>query len=520
MKWSIGKISSKRALWSPDKTAIIYEDASITYKQLNDDVNRISHLFQEMGLKKGDRIAVDLLNCPEFLVSFFAAAKLGLIFLPLNFRMVSRELTYQLNRCNCRLLLFHDVVAKHIESIRDSVQVEADKFICVKSNLPEGPDCPAWAVSYPKSIEGRPKDEPTPDAPIDLDDPLAVLFTSGVSGDPKGAVISHGQFYFKSFQIINYTDMRQGDVFLFQSPLCHSAGLCGVAIPCLCRGATLLVRMNFDPEQFVLDIEQYKATILFALTTMFRIILNTGALDHVDVSGVRVTIGGGEKTSPAIIQELEKRGLFLQMGYGQTENSAMILMPKNAMRKKEGSCGLPNFFTDAWIEDRNGVKLRPGEIGEIVAIGPNVMSGYWDMPEETAETIVDGKLHTGDLGYMDEDGFFYLVDRAKDMYRSGGENVYPVEIEKVLVDHPKIENVAIIGIPDEKWGETGKAFIVCRKGKTITQEEVFGFLEGEIARFKFPAQIELMDSLPTTAWGKIKKSALRQYHRDGAMPGQ
>lgn len=513
MKWSIGKISSKRALSNPEKPAIIFEDTSFTYKRLNDDVNRISHLFQEMGLKKGDRIAVNLLNCPEFLVSFFAAAKLGLIFVPLNFRMVSRELTYQLNKCNCRLLLFHDVVAKHIETVRDAVQVEADKFICVKSGLTaERPDCPSWAVSYHKSIEDRPTNEPTPDASIDLDDPLCILFTSGVSGEPKGAVISHGQFYFRSFQIIDYTDMRQDDVFLFQSPLCHSAGLCGVAIPCLCRGATLLMRLNFAPEQFVLDIEKHKATILFALTTMFRFILNTGLLDRVDVSGVRVTIGGGEKTPPSLIRELGEKGLFLQMGYGQTENSAMILMPKNAIGKKEGSCGLPNCFTEAWIEDREGAKLPAGKIGEIVAIGPNVMSGYWDMPEETAETIVNGKLHTGDLGYMDEDGFFYLVDRAKDMYRSGGENVYPVEIEKILANHQNIENVAIVGVPDEKWGETGKAFIVCHKGKTITKEDVIEFLDGKIARFKLPGRIELMDSLPTTPWGKIKKSALKQYH--------
>lgn len=512
MKWSIGKIASKRAVLSPDKIAVIYDDTPITYKMFNDEVNRVSHFFLEKGLKKGDRIAVDLLNCPEFLVSFFAAAKLGLIFVPLNFRLVSRELAYQLNRSTCRLLLFHDVFEKYIGPIRSSVHIDEGKFIRVKSNVTESMDCPTWAVPYHASIMSQPTHEPVPDIQVDLKDPLAILYTSGVSGYPKGVEISHEQMYFKSFQIVDYTDMRHDDVFLFQSPLCHSAGLCGVATPCLCRGATLIMRIKYDPEQFALDIERYKATIVFGLTTMFRFLLQTKAIDHVDVNSVRMVFGGGERSSASVVRQLEEKGLCIQTGYGLTENSAMLLKPKDSIKSKERSCGLPNFFTEAWIENENGEKLPPGEIGEIVAMGPNVMSGYWDMPEETSKTIVDGKLHTGDLGYMDEDGYFYMVDRAKDMYRSGAENVYPAEVERILLEHPKIENVAIIGVPDAKWGETGKAFIIFQKGETLTLDEVKKFLNGKIAKFKMPTYIELMDSFPTTAMGKLNKSALRKRH--------
>jgi fatty-acyl-CoA synthase len=512
MEWDVGKIASKRAMLNPEKAAVIYEDISVTYKMLNDETNRIAHFFQDKGLKKGDRISVDLFNCPEFLACYLAAAKLGLIFVPLNYRLVSRELEYQLNRCGSRLLVFDSEVVKNIEPIRSSTQVETDKFLCLKGKSADSSACPPWALDYHEIIRNYPTHEPIVDEPIDLDDPLVILFTSGVAGDPKGAVISHGQTYFKCFQIILYTDMREDDVFLFQSPLCHSAGLAAVATPALCHGATLLMRKNFDPEQFGLDIERYRATIVFGLTTMFRFVLQSGVLDRINASSVRVLFGGGERTPATLVQELAKRGLYLQMGFGQTENSAMILMPKDFVKQKRASVGVPNFYTEAWIENEKGEKLLPGEIGEIVARGPNVMSGYWDLPEETSRAVVKGKLHTGDLGYIDEDGFFYIVDRAKDMYRSGAENVYPAEVERVLADHPKIENVAIIGILDEKWGETGKAFIMCAPGETLTKEEVLRFLNGKVARYKFPTHIEFVDSLPVTSWGKVKKAELKERH--------
>jgi fatty-acyl-CoA synthase len=188
----------------------------------------------------------------------------------------------------------------------------------------------------------------------------------------------------------------------------------------------------------------------------------------------------------------------------------MVLMPPDASEDKGSAAGLPNFFTDLWIQNEMGEKLGPGEVGQIVARGPNVMKEYWDMPMGTSNTIVDDVLYTGDLGYLDEDGYLYVVDRVKDMYRSGAENVYPAEVEGVLANHPKIEKVAVIGVPDKKWGETGKAFIVCNPGETISQGEVVSFLEGKLARFKFPKSIQLIDSMPVTVTGKLKKSVLKK----------
>jgi fatty-acyl-CoA synthase len=510
----VGYITRKRADMHPDKTAIIFEDQPITYKELNDGVNRCAHLFWRKGIRKGDRVAVVLLNCVEFLEAYFAAAKLGVIFVPLNWRLAQPELKYQLNDSGARMLLFHDSFLANVEAIRSGVQVEEDKFLFLASGSPtlpgfELPGCPEWAEAYEGLVKDRPKTEPDPDNPVEFDDPLAILYTSGTTGNPKGAVLSHAQTYFKNFQIMSYTGGTPEDVNLAQIPLFHSAGLFIAATPALCGGTTLLMRRGFDPNEFAEDIQRYRATVVGALTTMWRMILETGKLDEIDTSSVRVVMGGGERTPPSLFEALAERGILMQQGFGQTENSFMMLLPKEDVFRKMGSIGKPGFFTDVWIAREDGTRAAPGEIGEIVAKGPTVMTGYWNLPEKTAEAIQDGVLRTGDLGYMDEEGYFYIVDRAKDMYRSGAENVYPAEVEKILAGHPKISNVAIIGVPDEKWGETGLAFVVPAQGETITEEEIRELLKDRVAKFKHPKTIEFVEDLPLTATMKVKKAELK-----------
>jgi fatty-acyl-CoA synthase len=520
VQWDVGCIPRKRAELHPDKRAIIFEDQPITYRELNEGVNRCAHLFQSKGILKGDRIAVVLLNCVEFLEAYFAAAKLGAIFVPLNWRLAPPELEYQLNDCGARMVLVHDSFLTNLDSVRRKVKVEEDKFIFLVSGSPTMPGfampgCPDWAEAYHGLVEQRPAAEPIPDTPVRLDDPLAILYTSGTTGNPKGAVLSHGQTYFKNFQIATYTGGTPEDVNLGQVPLFHSAGLFISATPALCGGTTLLMRRGFDPNEFAEDIQRYRATVVGALTTMWRMILETGKLDEIDTSSVRVVIGGGERTPPSLFEELAKRGLYMQQGFGQTENSFMTLLPKEDVFRKMGSIGKPGFFTDVWIARQDGTRAAPGEIGEFVARGPTVMSGYWNLPEKTEEAIRDGVLKTGDLGYMDEEGYFYIVDRAKDMYRSGAENVYPAEVEKVLAGHPKISNVAVIGVPDEKWGETGLAFVLPAQGETVTQEEILEFLTDKVARFKHPKTILFVDDLPVTATMKVKKEELKKRYVAG-----
>jgi len=516
--WNVGFIPRKRAERTPDKTAVIFEDQPFTYGRINEGINRAAHLLQETGLRKGDRIAVLALNCMEFLEIYFAAAKLGVIFVPLNWRLTPPELEYQLNDCGARLLLFHDSFLGNVGAIRERIAVEADKFLFLASGSPtlpgfEPPGCPAWAEDYLALVKGRPAVEPEPDPPVLFHDPLAIVYTSGTTGNPKGAVLSHEQTYFKNFQVGIYTDATADDVLIAQMPLFHSGGLFIVSTPALCSGMTLVMRRGFDPNEFAQDIERYRGTIVFALTTMWRLILETGKLAQIDVSSVRCVVGGGERTPPSLFEELAKRGLYMQQGFGQTENSAMTLLPREDIQRKMGSIGKPGFFTDVWVADARLRRLPPGEIGELVARGPTVMSGYWNLPAETARTLVDGVLYTGDLGTMDEEGYLYVVDRAKDMYRSGGENVYPAEVEKILAGHPKIANVAIIGVPDEKWGETGLALVVPQPGQTLEADEVLAFLQGKVARFKQPRHVRFLDALPLTATLKVKKAELKAEYR-------
>jgi len=517
IQWDVGTITRKRASLSPDKTAIFFEDTPCTYRELNEGVNRAAHLMQKKGMKRGDRVAVVLLNCLEFVEAYFAAAKLGLIFVPLNWRLTAPELEYQLNDCGARMLLFHDSFFGNIEAIRSRIKVEQDKFLYLKSGSPtlpglSLPGCPAWAEDFHELVRDKPVTEPVPDEPVEFSDPLAIVYTSGVTGDPKGAVLSHEQTYFKNFQVGTYTGANPDDVVIAQMPLFHSGGLFIVTTPCLCGGMTIVMRRGFDPNEFAEDIQRYRGTIVFALTTMWRMILQTGKLDQIDRSSLRCVVGGGERTPPNLFDELAKRGLYMQQGFGQTENSAMMLLPREDIHRKMGSIGKPGFFTDIWIAGTNGKRAAPGEIGEIVARGPTVMSCYWNRPEETAKTIVNGVLHTGDLGYVDEEGYFYIVDRAKDMYRSGGENVYPAEMEKILGGHPKISNVAIIGVPDEKWGEVGMAFVVTAPNQTMTQEEVLGYLESKVAKFKHPKTVMFLKELPLTATMKVKKGELKKQY--------
>ncbi|MGM0402712.1 MAG: AMP-binding protein [Thermodesulfobacteriota bacterium] len=513
--WNVGYIPYKHAQMHPEKTAVIFEDEPVSYRHLNEGINRCAHMLQSKGMKKGDRVSVLMLNCIEFLEIYFAVAKLGGILVPLNWRLLGPELAFQLNDCEARFLFFHDSFLGSIDLVRSSLKVEEDKLIYLKSGGPqfpgfELPGCPQWATAYPDLVADQRVTEPVVSEPVLMNDPLAIVYTSGVTGDPKGAVLSHEQTFFKNFQITAYTDTGQRDVIIAQMPLFHSGGLFIVATPSLNSGSTLVMRRGFDAGEFAEDIQTYRGTIVFALTTMWKMILESGRLDEIDVTSVRCVIGGGERTPPSLFEALAKRGLYMQQGFGQTENSAMMLVPRADIHRKMGSIGKPGYFTEIWIEDKTGKRMPPGEVGEIVATGPTVMSGYWNQPEATARTIVDGVLHTGDLGYMDEEGYFYIVDRAKDMYRSGGENVYPAEVEKILLNHPDISQVAIIGVPDERWGEVGNAFIVPKApGNEIGIDDIRKYLKDKIAGYKHPVWVTMMSELPMTATMKIKKSELR-----------
>ena len=336
---------------------------------------------------------------------------------------------------------------------------------------------------------------------------------------------NHLQTYFKFFNMALGADMRRDDVMLAPLPLFHSAGLFICLTPMLLRGGTIVTRAAFDPKLFVEDCLTYRPTLTVAITTMFKLILQHVEPGSDAFSSIRYFAGGGERTPQSLIDMLKKEyGVELRLGFGQTENSAMAGQYDEDLGRVD-IVGRAGFFSDIWIEDEAGERQAPDTIGRIMAQGPAVMSGYWEMPEKTAETIVDGVLNTGDLGTMDAEGRLALVDREKDMYRSGGENVYPAEIEKLLMDHPKVFNAAVIGVVDDEWGEIGKAFVVPQPGETVAPDELQAYLDGKLAKFKWPKRHGEFQqcrhpperyggggraALPMTESGKVKKVALKQ----------
>ena len=503
---NIGEWIVKRSLLSPEKTAMIYLDKErevvVSYRQLNSNANSMANYLLEKGIKKGDKVAVLLSNCNEFLEIYFAAAKTGAVLVPLNVRLAPQELQYQLEDSDSRMLIFHDHFHEKIESLSSKNPVTPDNLCVVGENRLSG-------VTYEEVMAGYSSEEPDIREPVDLGDPQIIMYTSGVTGLPKGVLMSHEKTFFNTLNAdIYYNSIRPEDVFYSPLPLFHSAGIFMIAMPTLYKGATYLTTNSFDPSRCLSLIERYKVTIFVAITTMVRFILDSANLGDYDLSSLRYFLSGGEKTPLSMIEKLAEKGIHMAQVFGQTETSTLLSLPPQDALRKMGSSGLPVFHSCVKLVDGKNREVPAGEVGEIAAKGPIVMMEYWKNPEETARTIVDGWHHTGDLARKDEDGFYYIVDRKKDMYRSGGENVYPAEVEKILYNHPAILEAAIVGIPDEKWGETGQAFIVPYKGAEVSKEDLVRYLEAKIAKYKIPARFEFVQDLPHTASGKVRKSAL------------
>jgi fatty-acyl-CoA synthase len=497
--WNLAKVVQKWARIRPDKVALRLGGLSYTYREIDTESSRIARQLRERGCLAGDRVAVLGRNSVTTVNCLLAVLKMGGVYLPLNTRLTTSELVFQLKDASASLLLFDDDWRAQLESI------------AFRGELPEL-DRVAYSTldSSPSTAVADYSRQPTPQhmlaecVRLDLSSPLALLYTSGTTGEPKGVVTSHLQTFFKAFQVVNYLDLRESDVVMTQMPLFHSAALFALLVPTLTRGATFVTREKFSAETFLVDLEREAPTVVCCTTTMLRFIVDAMGGRKREFSSVRVLFGGGERTPRSLLEQIkETTGLSLRMGYGQTENSFMSLQDESEVLSHFGSVGRAGFFTDVWID------AEPGAAGELLACGPTVMSEYWKRPVDSANAVRNGALHTGDLGYMDDAGRLYFVDRQKDMYRSGAENVSPAEVEKHLLDHPDVANAAVIGVADALWGEVGKAFVVRREGRSIDAAALLGYLGDRIARYKLPKHIEFRDELPLTASGKVRKAELR-----------
>ena len=497
--------------WSdlhPEKPAIIFEEEQITYSELNQRANRASCWLQSLGIEKGDRVAVILNNCPEFIELFLACARLGAIFVPLNFRSAPPELDYFLKNCRPRLFVFGHEFMDKVKKL----EIENNQPQALLSSVGEAPADEAILdyISESAAFEGRKPFLTRSLGPRDPEEPQVIMYTSGTTGRPKGAVLSHRKTFFNCLNADIFFKMHFDDTMLVILPLFHSGGLFIQASPVIYKGATMVLHPKFDPLKVYQDIERYKVTKFLGVPTVYRALVKVDPQDRGDISSLKVCAGGGEKTTPELFEKCRAAGLAFRQVMGQTETSILLWASEEDSFRKPGTVGRPVFHAEVNILDRNGRQVNPGEIGEIVVRGSIMMKEYWQDPVRTEETIRNGMLYTGDLARTDEEGYYFLIDRARDMFITGGENVYPAEVERILREHPEIEDIAVVGVPDERWGEVGQAFVVTKKDSNMTSESLSGFCKERMAKFKCPKKVVFRKDLPRTSLGKVRKRELNE----------
>ena len=495
--------------WSdlhPNKPAIIFEDQIITYAALHRRANRSACWLQSVGIEKGDRVAVLLSNCPEFLEIYFACCRLGAIFVPINFRSASPEIDYFLKNSRPRLLIFGSEYAEQIDNLNLKDSLPPILSACVG---PEHID--RGFIDYlgeTTTYDGKKPFLTRTLGPADPEEPQVIMYTSGTTGLPKGAVLTHRKTFFNCLNADIFFKLHADDMMLVILPLFHSGGLFIQAAPTIYKGATLVIHPKFDPLDVYRDIERYKVTKFLGVPTIYKSLVSVPAAQRGDISSLKVCAGGGEKTTPDLIAQCKDAGLGFRQVMGQTETSILLWASEEDSLRKPGTVGRPVFHAEVNVVDKYGKPVELGEVGEIVVRGSIMMKEYWQDPARTEETIKNGYLYTGDLARLDEEGFFYLVDRARDMYITGGENVYPAEIERVLKEHPQIEDAAVAGIPDDAWGEVGHAFIIREPGASISAAEILAFCKNRLAAFKSPRKITFCEDFPRTSLGKVQKREL------------
>ena len=490
----------------PKKTAIRCGDVRRTYRELNERSNRLARALRKLGLEKGDRIATLSLNSIELMESYLAHLKIGAITVPLNAWGLDKDILYQADFTECKFFIFTQDFLPRVEKLRPSLP-RVQEWIFIGDSLP------SFAHSYEKLMDG----ESAEDFPIEVkeDEEAFILFTGGTTGTPKGAVLTHKSLLWNTISVTTENQSpTPEDVIYYPMPLFHTAALSRF-LAYMYAGGTFIVTREFDARKCLEIIEEEKVTAMTGNPTIWGKLLKEMESKSYQTGSMRMYLSSQGFLHPTMQQAIETR-LFphaqTYVSYALTEASPGVTILKPTDRPKQtGSVGKPYMCTEVRIVDEEDRDLPPGEVGEIIIKGPTVMKEYYQNPEETAQTLRGGWLHTGDLGKYDEDGFLYFVDRKKDMIKTGGLNVYSKEIEEVLSRHPKIAEAVIIGVPDEKWGETIKAVVVPKEGQDLTEPEVVDFCKAHLASYKKPTSVAFVEALPKTPFGgKVLKRELRE----------
>ncbi|MGW4638845.1 acyl-CoA synthetase [Sphaerisporangium sp. NPDC004334] len=489
----LGSWPARRARMTPAKVALRHDGRSWTYGELRERVDRLAGALRSLGVRHGDRVAYLGPNHPAFVETFFAAGAAGAVFVPLNTRLTAPELSYIVADAGVAVL------------VCGPGQEEAGAALPVARRV-------AVAGEYEELLAAA---GPAPaDEPVGLDEPCLIMYTSGTTGRPKGATLSHGNLVWNTFNLLVDVELTHDEVTLISAPLFHIAALAQTLVPTVLKGGTAVLVPSFDVDQTFDLVERERITLMFGVPAMFAFLAQSPRWQGADLSSLRNLLCGGAPVPEPLIRTYQERGLTFLQGYGMTETSpgALFLAAEQSVRKA-GTAGVPCFFSDVRLVRADGERAAPGEPGEVVVRGPNVMTGYWGRPEDTAAVVSpEGWFHSGDIAVADEDGYVRIVDRVKDMIISGGENIYPAEVESVLYGHPAVAECAVIGVPDDRWGEVGKALVVLRPGAVAAPADLLAHLSGRLASYKIPKHVELLPVLPRNGAGKVLKARLRALY--------
>ena len=492
----------KRARLTPDKVALIdyATGEETTFAAWNERVNRTANYLRSLGVGKGDLVAVYAMNRVEYLDLFWAAPKIGAILQNLNWRLTVHELQGIVEAGAPKLLFYSEDWRAQVEELKPSFTT-VDHVVAMTNPGPGELDITERDAMSP-TLSDLPE--------LTLDDPWGVYYTGGTTGLPKGAVVTHGNVTWNSVNTITSWGINGHHKAALQLPFFHIGGPMIFMMPLVHAGGTTILCSGFDLDQTFDLVEGSGITHYVAVPTMFQMLQEHERWDEADFSKLELVISGGAPCPLPIMQKFWDRGVDFKMGYGLTEASGNnFWLPPELVQKKIGSVGYPIYHIDMKTIRDDGTACDDGEEGELLIRGPHIMAGYWKNPEATAETIRDGWLHTGDVAVRDADGCYSILGRSKEMFISGGENVYPAEIESVLTAHPKVLEAAVVGVPHETWGEVGRAFLVVAEG--YDEDDLKAFLDERLARYKLPRSIVLLDALPLTAIGKLDKKLLEKY---------
>ena len=498
----------KRSELTPDREALydLHTDKRYTYADLNKRANQAANFLHEtFNIQAGDRVSILAQNSLTFVDLLFGLSKIGAIFAPLNWRLTARELSFIIQDLEPSVLICGPEYVSVLEEMRSEINI-GHILTLENANIP-------GAESYESHLQQAPDFEPT-HTQINDSDGSCILYTSGTTGKPKGAVLTHRQVLWNAINTVVSWGLSEKDTSPILTPMFHSGGLFVFLVPLFYVGGRIVLARTFDPDESLRIIVQEKCTVILGVPTLFQVWMNSPFYKEANFDHVHFFISGGAPCPPSLIHAWSStKGVVMRQGYGLTEAGVnCFTMTDDDALKKAGSVGKPIFHSFMRLVDNDGHDVAPGDTGELIISGPIVCAGYWRNPEATAQSLVGGWFHTGDMARQDEEGYYYIVGRFKDMIISGGENIYAAEVEAIFRESEVVSDAALIGKPDQKWGEIGLMIVVLKPGRSASKEDLLSHCQGKLARYKIPKQIEFADELPYSPYGKVIKAELRQKY--------